>query len=81
MFDFLALAVMRRVVISGTLHLTDAGGTTHRLGGRSPGPEADITVKDSRTLWRLMIQPDLAFGEAYMDGRLRVPEDGLEPLP
>ena len=80
MFDFLALAVMRRVVISGTLHLTDAGGTTHRLGGSADGPDAHITVKDSRTLWRLMMQPDLAFGEAYMDGRLVVPEDGLEPL-
>ena len=80
MFDFLALAVMRRVVASGTLHLTDPGGTTHRLGGRSAGPEAFITVKNSRTLWRLMTQPDLAFGEAYMDGKLTVPENGLEPL-
>ena len=80
MFDFLALAVIGRVVAAGTLHLTDAGGTTHRLGGRTPGPEAHVTVKDSRTLWRLMIQPDLAFGEAYMDGRLQVPEGGLEPL-
>jgi len=80
MFDFLALAVMRRVVASGTLLLTDAGGTTHRLGDKTAGPLAHITVKDSRTLWRLMIQPDLAFGEAYMDGRLTVAEDGLEPL-
>jgi len=71
---------MRRVVASGTLHLTDAGGMTHRLGGLSPGPEARVAVKDSRTLWRLMIQPDLAFGEAYMDGQLTVPDNGLEPL-
>ena len=80
MFDFIALAVMRRVVASGTLHLTDAGGRTHRLGGTSPGPDAHITVKDSRTLWRLATQPDLAFGEAYMDGRLSVHDGGLEPL-
>lgn len=80
MFDFLALAVIRQVVASGTLHLTDAGGTTHRLGGTSAGPDAHITVKNSRTLWRLMIQPDLAFGEAYMDGKLTVPDGGLEPL-
>jgi cyclopropane-fatty-acyl-phospholipid synthase len=80
MFDFLALAVLRRVVTSGTLHLTDGGGVTHRLCGKSAGPDAFVTIQDSRTLWRLTIQPDLAFGECYMDGRLTVPVDGLEPL-
>jgi len=79
-FDFLALAIIRRVVASGSLHLTDAGGTTHHLGRGADGPHARITVRDSPTLWRLAIKPDLAFGEAYMDGRLTVPKDGLEPL-
>ena len=80
MFDFLALAIMRRVVTTGTLHLTDAGGKTHRLCGHLAGPEAHITLANSRVLWRLVIQPDLGFGEAYMNGGLRVPENGLEPL-
>ena len=80
MFDFFAIAVIRRVIVFGTLHLTDANGVTHRLDGTCNGPDAFITVTDSRTLWRLMLQPDLAFGEAYMDNRLKVPEKGLEPL-
>ena len=80
MFDFLAIAVIRRVIVFGTLHLTDANGVTHRLDGTGNGPEAFITVTDSRTLWQLMLQPDLAFGEAYMDNRLKIPEKGLEPL-
>ena len=80
MFDFLAIAVIRRIIVFGTLHLTDANGVTHRLDGTGNGPEAFITVTDSRTLWQLMLQPDLAFGEAYMDNRLKIPEKGLEPL-
>ncbi|MGC6520917.1 MAG: class I SAM-dependent methyltransferase [Candidatus Puniceispirillaceae bacterium] len=80
MFDFLALAIMRRVVTAGTLHLTDASGKTHRLCGHLAGPEAHITLANRRVLWRLVIQPDLGFGEAYMNGGLRVAENGLEPL-
>jgi len=35
-------------------------------------PVAAVHVADRRTLWRLMYQPELEFGEAYSDGRLQV---------
>ena len=44
------------------------------------GPHAEIKIHDRRTLIRLVVQPDLEFGEAYMDGRLTVGKAGLEPL-
>jgi cyclopropane-fatty-acyl-phospholipid synthase len=40
------------------------------------GPAAGtIRIKDRRTLSRMMYQPELAFGEAYTDGRLEVEGD------
>ena len=68
MFDFLALAIMRQSDICGTLGLTLASGSGHQLQGRSPGPHACIKIHDRATFLRLVIKPDLAFGEAYMDG-------------
>lgn len=50
------------------------------LKGRHRGPHASITISNRKILWRLVTVPDLAFGEAYMDGHLTVPENGLEPL-
>ena len=64
MFDFLALAVMRQFVVSGTLELTLANGSAHLLQGTSPGLHARVTIHDRGTLLRLVTKPDLAFGEA-----------------
>ncbi|MEK9553582.1 MAG: class I SAM-dependent methyltransferase [Alphaproteobacteria bacterium] len=80
MFDFLALAVMRQFVICGTLDLTLANGSGHQLLGRSPGPHASITIHDRATLLRLVTKPDLAFGEAYMDGRISTGSGGIDAL-
>ena len=80
MFDFLALAVMRQFVISGTLDLTLANGSAHRLQGSHPGPHAGITIHDRATLLRLVIKPDLAFGEAYMDSRISTGNGGIDAL-
>ena len=70
MFDFLALTIMRQFVICGTLDLIFANGSGHQLQGRSPGLHASITIHDRATFLRLVIKPDLDFGEAYMDGRI-----------
>ncbi|MEL0057109.1 MAG: cyclopropane-fatty-acyl-phospholipid synthase family protein [Alphaproteobacteria bacterium] len=80
MFDFLALAIMRQFVICGTLDLTLANGSGHQLLGRSPGPHASITIHDRATFLRLVIKPDLAFGEAYMDGRISTGNGGIDAL-
>ena len=43
-------------------------------------PLAAVHVADRRTLLRLIYQPDLEFGEAYSDGRLRVDGDLVDLL-
>ena len=69
-FDFLALVMMRKFLICGNLDLTPVNVSGHQLQGRSPGPHASITIHDQATFLRLVIKPDIAFGEAYMDGRI-----------
>jgi cyclopropane-fatty-acyl-phospholipid synthase len=46
----------------------------HRAGGHGT-PVARVIVRDRPTLWRLAIQPDLHFGDAYMAGRIEVEGD------
>lgn len=77
MFDFLALAIMRQFVICGTLSLTLANGSGHQLQGRSPGPHASITIHARATFLRLAIKLDLAFSEAYMNGRISTGNSGI----
>jgi cyclopropane-fatty-acyl-phospholipid synthase len=43
--------------------------------GADQPPTATIHIKDRPTLWRLIIDPELQFGEAYTDGRLEVDGD------
>jgi cyclopropane-fatty-acyl-phospholipid synthase len=38
-------------------------------------PIATVMIPDSRTLWRLVWDPEVAFGEAYADGRIHVDGD------
>ena len=80
MIERLALALLRRFITAGQLNLTTPTGRLERLAGPLDGPVAEINVYDLRTLIGLVIKPDLEFGEAYMDGRLTVGADGLEPL-
>ena len=80
MFDFLALAIMRQFIICVTLDLTLANGSGHLLQGRGPGPHANITIHDRATFLRLVIKPDLVFGEAYMDGRISTGNGGIDAL-
>ncbi|MDA9639920.1 cyclopropane-fatty-acyl-phospholipid synthase family protein [SAR116 cluster bacterium] len=80
MFDFIVLAIFRQFISAGSLTVTIADQTPQTLKGAHSGPNAEIHIHDRRVLWRLVLEPDLAFGESYMDGRLTVPEGGLEPL-
>jgi cyclopropane-fatty-acyl-phospholipid synthase len=66
-------------------HLGDAP-VALRLGGdlenppRPGEPRATIVIRDRRTLVALLCRPDLAFGEAYMAGRLDVEGDVVGAL-
>ena len=62
--DFLS----RRIVRAGDLNLIDAHGSWHRYGDGSP----PSVVGDKWLEHRLLLDPQLAIGEAYMNGRLSI---------
>ena len=68
--------LMDKCLPSGRLTIVDAAGTRHVAGRKREG-EADVTVRihDRAAQRQLLLNPKLAFGELYMDGRLTV-EDG-----
>ena len=80
MLERFVLTVMRQFIRSGQLTITTPAGRQVRLGTAGSGPVAEITIHDRATMRRLVTQPDLEFGEAYMDGRLTPGDGGLESL-
>ncbi len=65
----LSFDLIGRHISVGTLHITDAAGRRHSFVGDG-GPEVAVRLTDHGFLRRLILQPELAVGEAYMDGRL-----------
>lgn len=80
MLERFVLTVLRQFIQSGQLTITTPSGRKAQLGTPDSGPVAEITIHDTRTLRRLVTQPDLEFGEAYMDGRLTPGDTGVEAL-
>jgi cyclopropane-fatty-acyl-phospholipid synthase len=58
-----------RIVTTGHLRLVDAKGRTHIFGDHR-GAAVVARIIDKRTERQLVLNPTLAVGEAYMDGRL-----------
>ena len=69
--------MLDRLIVSGSLTYIDPKGRTHRFGGPPVEGVAPVTIRlhDASLDWRLALQPLMAVGEAYMDGKLTV-EDG-----
>jgi cyclopropane-fatty-acyl-phospholipid synthase len=70
-------AILRRFITVGrlTVRWPDGRLTTY-AGPASTGPEAVLTLRDGATIRRLIANPALAVGEAYMDDGL-IPDDGI----
>ena len=64
------LRTFLRAMGNPAIHLTLWNGESVRTADAPP--VTTVHVADRRTLWRLMYRPELEFGEAYSDGRLRV---------
>jgi cyclopropane-fatty-acyl-phospholipid synthase len=62
--------MFRSVVLLGTLKVSWPDGSTVRYGTPGTGPEAAIAVRDRRTALRVALNPQLALGEAWMDGAI-----------
>lgn len=63
--------LLSNVVRTGDLVVVAADGTTHRFGNRS-APPVRIEIADRRLERHLVLDPEMAAGEGYMTGRLRV---------
>jgi cyclopropane-fatty-acyl-phospholipid synthase len=66
--------LLERLVRTGTLRVIDSRGRT-RTFGDGQEPRAAIRLHDPSLDWRIPLNPSLAVGEAFMDGRLTM-EDG-----
>jgi cyclopropane-fatty-acyl-phospholipid synthase len=60
-----------RVVQTGNLRITDAKGREHRFGDGSGSPVA-VRIVDRLMEQELVLNPQLALGEGYMQGRVLV---------
>jgi cyclopropane-fatty-acyl-phospholipid synthase len=74
----LVAQALKRLIHAGSLTLIDAHGRRHESGGHAPGPHAVVRLTDRALHHRLLLQPYLAVGEAYMDGSLIVEDGALE---
>ena len=54
--------LVRGIQPGGQLTITTPSGRKAQLGTPDSGPVAEITIHDTRTLRRLVTQPDLEFG-------------------
>jgi cyclopropane-fatty-acyl-phospholipid synthase len=66
--------VLQHTIKVGRLTLIDATGKAHVFQG-GPGPSRTIRLHDRSLHWRLLLNPKLAFGEAWMDEKITC-EDG-----
>ncbi|MFM0415943.1 class I SAM-dependent methyltransferase [Paraburkholderia aromaticivorans] len=62
--------LLRRIIRQGTLIMISPDGRSCRFGRDSPS--VTIRIGNWTVMRRLAVNPDLAFGEAYMDGTLEV---------
>lgn len=61
-----------RVIQRGTLEIHDPDGKVTRIEGAQPGPDVVIKLTDSTIDRKLLVSPELAIAESYMDGSLNV---------
>ncbi len=68
--------LLTHLIRHGRLSVTFADGTTRHYGS-DDGPVAALTLHDPMLPRKIVLAPDLAIGEAYMDGRLTIANDDL----
>lgn len=76
-FFSLLAARLDRIVVWGTLTVIGPSNHGHMLGSGAE-PAATVRIRDEATVRRLFLNPDLALGEAYMEGRLVLEEGTLQ---
>jgi cyclopropane-fatty-acyl-phospholipid synthase len=72
---FLLSSLLKRLVKRGTLHVIDPSGKKHTFAG-TPSPAVTIRLHEKSLPRRMTFKPELAIGEAFMDGTLTIEEGG-----
>lgn len=68
------------MVRKGRLVVIDARGTRHEFGEHCAGPSVTVRLHDRNLPLRMALNPSLALGEAYMDGKLTLEQGSLQEL-
>ena len=76
--QFLLCRLLGKIIHTGTLQVQMPNGQRHAFGTGAPVIAVRLTT--SATVWRLLRNPELALGEAYMDGSLQVEQGGIYDL-
>jgi cyclopropane-fatty-acyl-phospholipid synthase len=64
--------LFRALIRKGAITVIDPQGMWHICDSGVPGPRATIRIHDNATARRLILNPTLEAGEAYMDGTLTI---------
>ena len=72
-------ALIRRVVRNGTLEVETASGSRFTIGD-GLGERVAVRLADSGASWQLILRPELALGELYMDDRIIVTQGSVLDL-
>jgi cyclopropane-fatty-acyl-phospholipid synthase len=67
---FLLAKLLRSFIKRGTLRVIDPGGKSHVFG--EGAPEVTVRLHDRKVPLRIVRNPDLQTGQAYMDGTLTI---------
>ena len=68
--------MMKSFVRVGTLKVIDADGKVHEFSGQA-GPNVTMRLSDRSLYYKLVYNPELHAGEAYMDGRMTFEDSTL----
>jgi cyclopropane-fatty-acyl-phospholipid synthase len=68
--------MMKSFVQVGTLKIIDTDSRVHTFAGK-PGPSVTMRLTDKSLYHKLVFNPELHAGEAYMDGRMRFEDSTL----
>lgn len=76
MWENLLAGLLRRLLKTGDVTLNLASGAVIRAGNGGT-PKVTVSLKDPFLPRKLILNPELAMGEAYMDGRLVIENDDV----
>lgn len=72
--------MLKSMIRKGHLVIVDARGERHTFAGDGDGRRVTVRLHDKSLPLRMVFNPSLALGEAYMDGKLTIEEGSLQDL-